>query len=175
VERSVVDVAAKAFMHAGAQTDVLARRGLEAARSKIRRPSIMAEAKAASTIAPFGIVVALSCRARSSSRRARCAGVFNLVRNAVEAMAGGARRVITTVTALTSNNMVELSVADTGPGLSPDIRAKLFEPFITTKATGLGVGCRSTTLSLKAHCGQLRADDNPEAETVFQFTLPLPP
>src|SRR4030095_3074860 len=66
--------------------------------------------------------------------------VFNLVRNAVEAMANSPRQVLTLVTNLTSHRMIEVSVADTGPGLSSEIRGKLFEPVVTTKATGPGIG-----------------------------------
>src|SRR5436309_14654746 len=66
--------------------------------------------------------------------------VFNLVRNAIEAMGDSERRVLTITTRLAADNMVEISVADTGPGLSPAIRAQLFEPFVTTKAGGLGGG-----------------------------------
>jgi signal transduction histidine kinase len=63
--------------------------------------------------------------------------VFNLVRNATEAMASGVRRVLTLSTRLTSNHMTEISVADTGPGVPADIRATLFEPFVSTKESGL--------------------------------------
>ena len=60
--------------------------------------------------------------------------VFNLVRNAIEAMANSARRVLTIRTKVNADDMVEVSVADTGPGLAPDIRSRLFEPFVTSKA-----------------------------------------
>ena len=79
--------------------------------------------------------------------------VFNLVRNAIEAMANGPRQVLTLVTNLTSHRMIEVSVADTGPGLSSEIRAKLFEPFVTTKASGLGIGLSISRLIIEAHGG----------------------
>jgi two-component system, LuxR family, sensor kinase FixL len=66
--------------------------------------------------------------------------VFNLVRNAVEAMAGNERSALAISTKLTPDNMIEVSVADTGPGVSADIRARLFDPFVTTKKSGLGIG-----------------------------------
>ena len=98
--------------------------------------------------------------------------VFNLVRNAIEAMGDSERRVLTITTRLTADNMVEISVADTGPGLSPAIRAQLFEPFVTTKAGGLGVGLSICRVIVEAHGGRLYAEDNPKGGTVFRFALP---
>jgi len=101
--------------------------------------------------------------------------VFNLVRNAAEAMAGGVRRVLTLTTELSTERMVEVRISDTGPGLSSEVRAKLFEPFVTTKAGGLGIGLSICRLIIEAHGGQLKADDNPEGGTTFRFTLPQAP
>ncbi len=98
--------------------------------------------------------------------------VFNLVRNAIEAMGDSERRVLTITTRRTADNMVEISVADTGPGLSPAIRAQLFEPFVTTKAGGLGVGLSICRVIVEAHGGRLYAEDNPKGGTVFRFALP---
>jgi two-component system, LuxR family, sensor kinase FixL len=64
--------------------------------------------------------------------------VFNLMRNAVEA-AGNTPCVLTIASELTPEGLIQISVGDTRPGLPSGIRAKLFEPFITTKASGLGV------------------------------------
>lgn len=98
--------------------------------------------------------------------------VFNLVRNAVEAMADTPRRSVTIATNLRSYDTIEVSVADTGPGLAPDIRAKLFEPFITSKPSGLGIGLSICRVIVEAHGGELYAQDNPGGGTVFRFTLP---
>jgi two-component system sensor kinase FixL len=98
--------------------------------------------------------------------------VFNLVRNAVEAMENTDRRALIVTTMPASDNMIEVSIADTGPGLPLDIRAKLFEPFVTTKASGLGVGLSICRVIIEAHGGQLQAEDNPEGGTIFRFTLP---
>ena len=57
------------------------------------------------------------------------------------------RRELVVTTSLVLGGMVEISVADTGPGLADEVRAKLFQPFVTTKALGMGVGlsvCRAT-------------------------------
>src|SRR5204862_782445 len=57
--------------------------------------------------------------------------LFNLIRNAIEAMADSRRHELAVATKLLPDNMIEVSVADTGAGLSPDVRPKLFEPFVT--------------------------------------------
>lgn len=98
--------------------------------------------------------------------------VFNLVRNAVEAMADAARQSLVVATALAGDDEIEISVADTGPGLSPAIKTRLFEPFVTTKASGLGVGLSICRFIIETHGGRLWADDNPGGGTVFRFTLP---
>jgi signal transduction histidine kinase len=98
--------------------------------------------------------------------------VFNLVRNAVEAMENTDRRALMVTTKPASDNMVEVSIADTGPGLPLHIRAKLFEPFVTTKASGLGIGLSICRVIIEAHGGRLQAEDNPEGGTIFRFTLP---
>jgi signal transduction histidine kinase len=101
--------------------------------------------------------------------------VFNLVRNAVEAVAECPRRILTLATDLAPDDMIEVSVADTGPGLAREIRSKLFEPFVTTKPAGLGVGLSICRVIVEAHGGKLRADANPEGGTVFRFTIPQSP
>ena len=98
--------------------------------------------------------------------------VFNLVRNAMEAMAGSPRQVLTIATACTTEGMIEVSVADTGSGLPPAVRAKLFAPFVTTKESGLGVGLSICRVIIEAHGGELQANDNPGGGTIFSFTVP---
>jgi signal transduction histidine kinase len=101
--------------------------------------------------------------------------VFNLVHNAVEAMAGNAPCVLTIASELTPEGLIQISIADTGPGLPSTVRAKLFEPFITTKASGLGVGLSICRVIIEAHGGQLWAEDNHGGGTIFRFTLPQEP
>jgi two-component system, LuxR family, sensor kinase FixL len=71
--------------------------------------------------------------------------------------------------------MIEVSVADTGPGVSADIRARLFDPFVTTKKSGLGIGLSVCRLIIEAHGGRLWAEDNPAGGTIFRFTIPCSP
>lgn len=101
--------------------------------------------------------------------------VFNLVRNAMEAMAGHTRRVLTIATDLNTDGLIQVSIADTGPGLPSVIRARLFEPFVTTKASGLGVGLSICRVIIEAHGGLLLAEDHPGGGTIFRFTLPQRP
>ena len=100
---------------------------------------------------------------------------FNLVRNAIEAMAGNRRRSLRISTDYSVDGMLEISFADNGPGLSPMVREKLFQPFVTTKAGGLGVGLSICQLIIQTHGGRLQAKDNPGGGTIFSFTLPQAP
>jgi len=100
--------------------------------------------------------------------------VLNLVRNAVEAMEAAERRELTIATGvLRGEGAAEVRVVDTGPGIPPDIAARLFEPFVTTKATGMGLGLSICREIAEAHQGGLAAAPNPKGGTVFRLTLPL--
>jgi two-component system sensor kinase FixL len=69
------------------------------------------------------------------------------------------------------NTMAKVSVADTGPGLPPDIAEHLFQPFMTTKREGMGVGLSISRTIVEAHGGRLWAEPNPAGGTVFCMTL----
>jgi two-component system sensor kinase FixL len=97
--------------------------------------------------------------------------LVNLMRNAAEAMAGSARRELVISTAR-AGDMVEISVADTGPGLPDTVRARLFQPFVTTKLDGMGVGLSVCRTIIEAHQGELLAEDGADGGTVFRFTVP---
>ena len=98
--------------------------------------------------------------------------LLNLLRNAFEAMADSPRRAVLVAAAPAGGGMVEVSVTDTGRGLSGEVRAKLFEPFVTSKASGMGVGLSICRSIVESHGGALRAADNPGGGTVFRFTVP---
>jgi len=97
--------------------------------------------------------------------------LLNLIRNALEAMEGCERRELMLSTTAVSDDEVELAVADSGAGLSDQIADKLFEPFNSTKAHGLGVGLSICRTIVDAHGGRLWAEPVPEGGTVFRFTL----
>ena len=96
---------------------------------------------------------------------------MNLIRNAAEAMDGSPRREITLATAPQEPGLIEASVADTGPGMPADVIGRLFEPFVTTKPDGMGVGLSICRTIIEAHGGHVRAEASPEGGTVFRFTL----
>jgi two-component system, LuxR family, sensor kinase FixL len=97
--------------------------------------------------------------------------LLNLVRNAVEAMAGAQRRELVISTAAGNDDMIAISVADTGFGIAPEIASQLFQPFITSKAHGMGVGLSICRTIVEAHGGQIVAEPNPVGGTIFRFTL----
>lgn len=98
--------------------------------------------------------------------------LVNLMRNAMEAMSGSPKRKLTVSISATEADMVQTDVSDTGSGLPAQIRETLFEPFKTTKATGMGVGLSISRSIIEAHRGRLWAGSNPEGGAVFSFTLP---
>jgi len=98
--------------------------------------------------------------------------LLNLMRNAVEAMEHCPVRDLVVATAAAPANMVEISVADTGAGIAPEVSAQLFQPFVTTKRTGMGVGLSISRTIIEAHGGSISARPNSGGGTVFSFTLP---
>ncbi|WP_159809302.1 ATP-binding protein [Litoreibacter roseus] len=97
--------------------------------------------------------------------------VFNLVRNAVEAMEGHPDRKLTVSADLKSPHLLQVIVEDTGPGIAPEFVPTLFEAFRTSKAGGMGIGlslCRST---VEAHNGQIWGE-NTGTGARFGFTIP---
>ena len=97
--------------------------------------------------------------------------ILNLMRNAIEAMHEATRRELTISTAELPNEMVEVSVSDTGPGIAPEIAAQLFHPFVTTKPQGMGVGLSISRTIVESHGGKLWAEPNPGGGTIFRLTL----
>src|SRR4051795_4799140 len=97
--------------------------------------------------------------------------LLNLMRNAVEAMDSSPRRELAISTVADKDGMLAISVADTGSGISPDIAAHLFQPFVTNKPHGMGVGLSISRTIVEAHGGQIGASPNPAGGTTFRFTL----
>ena len=67
--------------------------------------------------------------------------------------------------------MIEIGVSDTGSGIAEDVALQLFQPFVTTKRHGMGVGLSISRTIVEAHGGKIRAEGNPDGGTVFRFTL----
>jgi PAS domain S-box-containing protein len=99
--------------------------------------------------------------------------LVNLMRNAVEAMEGSQRRELHVAAKLLDQRMIEISVADSGPGLADDVTATLFEPFVSTKANGMGLGLSISRSIVEAHGGRLHCEANPSGGTIFLFTIPV--
>lgn len=99
--------------------------------------------------------------------------VLNLVRNAVDAMAdsASARRSLTISIEPADGDMAKVSVTDTGPGIDPDVADRLFQPFITTKRTGMGVGLSISRTIVEAHGGHIWARPASGDGAEFGFTL----
>jgi two-component system, LuxR family, sensor kinase FixL len=98
--------------------------------------------------------------------------LLNLIRNAVEAMDGEAIRELSVGTVI-EDGAVLVSVADTGGGIPAEIEAKLFQPFVTTKSEGMGIGLSVCRTIVEAHGGRLWVEQNPGGGSVFRFTLPV--
>jgi two-component system sensor kinase FixL len=93
------------------------------------------------------------------------------MRNAIEAMQETAQRALTITTARRDGNRVEISVTDTGPGIAPSIAPQLFQPFVTTKPQGMGVGLSISRTIIESHGGHLWVEPNPDGGTIFRLTL----
>jgi two-component system sensor histidine kinase TtrS len=100
--------------------------------------------------------------------------LITLTRNAIEAIAaaGAAVREVRVRTRSGADGTVEVSVADTGPGFDDELAAKLFQPFVTTKAEGMGIGLSISRSIVEAHGGRIWASATPGAGARFHVALP---
>jgi two-component system sensor kinase FixL len=98
--------------------------------------------------------------------------LLNLIRNAIEAMHEVRSRRLMVTAARREPGFIEIIVSDSGPGLAPDVAARLFEPFVSTKSSGMGVGLSISRTIVEAHEGRIWADASPMGGTSFHFTLP---
>jgi two-component system sensor kinase FixL len=98
--------------------------------------------------------------------------LLNLVRNAIEAMEDQPRReLVITTRAMPVERMVAISVADTGGGIAPEIADQLFQPFVTTKKNGMGVGLSICRTIVEAHGGKMAVESASGRGTTFVLTL----
>jgi two-component system sensor kinase FixL len=98
--------------------------------------------------------------------------LVNLVRNAIDAMGDATPAELTVRTKAREGGFTEVSVSDTGSGISEEVRERLFEPFMTTKKEGMGVGLSICRTIVEAHDGKIWASNNEGRGATFAFTLP---
>jgi signal transduction histidine kinase len=101
--------------------------------------------------------------------------ILNLVRNAIEAMGAvnSRPRVLKVESAATESGELIVTIEDNGPGIEPDVLARLFEPFVTTKSTGMGMGLSICRSIVEAHGGRLSTAPASPHGTVFEIVLPM--
>jgi signal transduction histidine kinase len=99
--------------------------------------------------------------------------LINLITNAIQAMSETSyldRRLVVSMAKI--DRIFRLAIRDTGPGICDEAKEKIFAPFFTTKAAGMGIGlaiCRST---LEARGGELNASNHPDGGAVFEIVMP---
>jgi len=98
--------------------------------------------------------------------------LVNLVRNAAEATSEGPTPLVR-VRAARDGDRVRLTVVDNGPGISPEASSRLFDPFVSTKPGGMGMGLAISRTIVEAHQGSLWAEPEPGGGTAVAFTLPV--
>ncbi len=98
--------------------------------------------------------------------------LVNLFRNALEAMANSSHRELIASNAKAADDMIEIAISDTGHGFGDDTHVNLFQPFFTTKETGMGVGLSISRTIIESHGGRMWAETNQAGGATFRFTLP---
>jgi two-component system sensor kinase FixL len=86
-------------------------------------------------------------------------------------MQGCERKELVVATSVSNGDKIMVSVTDTGGGLSEEIAGRLFQPFVTTKPAGMGVGLSISKRIVEAHGGEMWAESNPSGGAIFRFTL----
>ena len=99
--------------------------------------------------------------------------LLNLIRNGMEAMEGCKKRTLSIGSRRASEGLLVISVSDTGPGLAPEIEGRLFEPFVSTKEEGMGIGLNICRNIVEAHGGSISAGNGKNGGAWFEIMLPV--
>jgi two-component system sensor kinase FixL len=97
--------------------------------------------------------------------------LINLIRNAIDAVGQSRTREVAIATRA-DGSQIEISVADTGPGIAPEHLESLFSRFMTTKSGGMGIGLPISRTIVELHGGKIWTENRPEGGALFRFTLP---
>jgi two-component system, LuxR family, sensor kinase FixL len=98
--------------------------------------------------------------------------LFNLIRNAIEAMMDSPLRSLTVSSTPQPDGFITVSIEDTGTGIEEKLAAQLFQPFVTSKRMGMGIGLSICLTIVEAHGGRIWFEPGAEGGTIFRFTLP---
>jgi two-component system sensor kinase FixL len=99
--------------------------------------------------------------------------LINLMRNAIEAMRDSERRELVVRTGDAAGHMLRVEVEDTGTGIAEDIAPLLFQPFVSSKASGMGIGLSICKRIIESHGGTITVTRNAAGGATFDFTLPV--
>ena len=98
--------------------------------------------------------------------------LVNLIRNAIDAMVASPVRCLTIRTELERSGYVCVNIEDSGSGICEDVEKQLFQPFVTSKKSGMGIGLSICRTIVEAHGGRIWFEPAPDSGTIFYFTLP---
>ena len=99
--------------------------------------------------------------------------ILNLFQNAIDVLVEAEQKTLSIKTALAAPDFVEVTISDSGQGLSPEVAKRLFQPIVSRKEEGMGIGLSICRSIIDVHCGKIWAAPNEGCGASFHFTLPI--